>query len=92
MRLSFRWTGFFSTLITLIFALLMVTQTAATSVPDTPETHVVDLAGIVNSEAANKINQLLTELEEKTTAQVALLTVTSLEGQPIGRSHSYQAS
>jgi uncharacterized protein len=55
----------------------------ADQVPDTPGSHVVDLAGIIGPQTKIDINRYLKELEQKTTAQMAILTVKSLEGQSI---------
>jgi uncharacterized protein len=42
---------------------------------------VVDLAGIIDNDAEAKLNRYLQELETKTGAQMAILTINSLEGQ-----------
>ncbi len=55
----------------------------AVSVPENPSNHVVDLAGIVDNPTEAKLNQYLRELEQKTTAQIAILTIKSLEGESI---------
>lgn len=55
----------------------------AVSIPAQPGTHVVDLAGIVDHSVEMKLNSYLQELEQKTTAQVAVLTLNSLEGESI---------
>lgn len=52
-------------------------------IPAMPENPVVDLAGIIDEAVETKINRFLRELESKTTAQMAILTVKSLEGQSI---------
>ena len=55
----------------------------AVSIPETPGNYVVDLAGIIDNSIEAKLNQYLKELEQKTTAQLAILTVNSLEGESI---------
>ena len=55
----------------------------AVSIPETPGNHVVDLAGIIDNSTEAKLNQYLKELEQKTTAQLAILTIESLEGESI---------
>jgi len=55
----------------------------AVSIPETPGKHVVDLAGIIDNSTEAKLNQYLKELEQKTTAQLAILTINSLEGESI---------
>ena len=52
-------------------------------IPAMPANPVVDLAGIIDEAVETKINLYLRELERKTTAQMAILTVKSLEGQSI---------
>lgn len=52
-------------------------------VPDRPYNHVVDLAGMINDDVEARLNGFLLELEQKTTAQMVVLTISSLEGRPI---------
>ncbi len=51
--------------------------------PAMPRDYVTDLAGVVPQEFQARLNAYLQELEQKTTAQVLVLTVQSLEGQSI---------
>jgi uncharacterized protein len=51
--------------------------------PAAPRDYVVDLAGIVRDDAEARLNSTLRELEQKTRAQVLILTVRSLDGQSI---------
>jgi|WetSurMetagenome_2_1015567.scaffolds.fasta_scaffold01227_9 uncharacterized protein len=51
--------------------------------PSTPRTYVVDMAGIIQKEHNAKLTAYLKELEQKTTAQVIILTVQSLDGEAI---------
>jgi uncharacterized protein len=55
----------------------------AVELPATPRNHVVDLAGIVDDRAEAQLNGYLLELEQKTTAQVVVLTIQSLEGESL---------
>ncbi len=55
---------------------------AAPNLPQ-PTTHVADYANIIRPDVSTKIDGWLTELEQKTTAQVIVLTVKSLDGLPI---------
>ena len=55
----------------------------AVSIPKNPGSHVVDLAGIIDNSTEVRLNQYLKELEQKTTAQLAILTIKSLEGESI---------
>ncbi|HYA87391.1 MAG TPA: TPM domain-containing protein [Nitrospirota bacterium] len=51
--------------------------------PSVPRDYVVDLAGVVPEEIQARLNAYLKELEQRTTAQVLVLTVQSLDGQSI---------
>jgi uncharacterized protein len=53
------------------------------NIPDQPQRYVVDLAGIVDDATENRLNGYLQELEQKTTAQMVVLTLLSLEGESI---------
>ncbi|OQY12191.1 MAG: hypothetical protein B6I30_05330 [Desulfobacteraceae bacterium 4572_187] len=55
----------------------------AVSIPENPGKHVVDLAEIIDNSTEAKLNQYLRELEQKTTAQIAILTIKSLEGEAL---------
>ncbi len=72
----------------LILLLLLVTfaSFAAASTPEPPSVprdYVVDLAGIMSPDVISRLNGILLELEQKTSAQVLVLTVQSLDGQSI---------
>jgi uncharacterized protein len=56
---------------------------AEVAVPDRPFNHVVDLAGIIDANMEDGLNRYLLELEQKTTAQMVILTINSLEGESI---------
>ena len=59
---------------------------AAASTPEPPampRDYVVDLAGVIGPEVRSRLNGSLLELEQKTTAQVLVLTVQSLDGEDI---------
>ncbi|HEY5998900.1 MAG TPA: TPM domain-containing protein [bacterium] len=51
--------------------------------PATPPDYVVDLAGVIDAAAAARLSALLRGLEERTGAQVLVLTVRSLEGESL---------
>jgi uncharacterized protein len=55
----------------------------AVEVPRHPTGYVVDLAGIIDPPMEKKIDGLLRELEQKTTAQMVILTIRSLEGESL---------
>src|SRR6202171_2753933 len=48
-----------------------------------PTGYVIDLAGVITPEAKARLEALSTELEQKAGAQLAIVTVHSLEGQSI---------
>lgn len=56
---------------------------SAIPIPDMPKNYVVDLAGIIDEDAERGLNRYLAELEQKTTAQVVVLTILSLEGRSL---------
>ena len=73
-------------IIFLVFVLFFFTNPHAgfaVEIPATPANPVVDLAGIIDDAVETKINRYLRELERKTTAQMAILSVKDLEGQAI---------
>src|SRR5512139_915135 len=53
--------------------------------PQKPPAYVVDLAGVITEEGKAKLNVYLKELEQKTTAQIVILTIQSLDGEDIAR-------
>jgi len=55
----------------------------AVDIPVLPPAPVVDLAGVIDDSVKIKLNRYLRELEQKTTAQVAILTIKSLAGQSL---------
>ncbi len=68
----------------LVIAFLAPPASASTPAPPAmPRDYVVDLAGIIRDDAKSKLNAYLAELEQKTTAQVLVLTVQSLDGEDI---------
>jgi uncharacterized protein len=48
-----------------------------------PTGYVTDLAGVINAEKKASLEALCTELEQKTGAQLAIVTVRSLEGESV---------
>jgi uncharacterized protein len=48
-----------------------------------PTGYVTDLAGVLTPESKTRLENLCTELEQKTDAQMAIVTVRSLEGEPV---------
>jgi uncharacterized protein len=73
-----RWLG-----LVLGLVLSQASPARAQKLPDQPRDFVVDLAGVINRDTFHKLNGFLLELEQKTTAQVIVLTVNSTGGVPI---------
>jgi uncharacterized protein len=48
-----------------------------------PQGYVNDFAGVLSGAAKEKLTALCAEVEQKTKAQIAIVTVSSLEGEPI---------
>ncbi|NNL76728.1 MAG: hypothetical protein HKO68_10380, partial [Desulfobacterales bacterium] len=68
----------------LVFALFFFSPTPVgytDEIPALPPDPVIDLADIIDDSVETKMNRYLRELESKTTAQMAVLTLKSLEGQ-----------
>lgn len=74
-----------SAFILFLFALLLASFSLAVKppIPDMPSRYVVDLAGIIDDGVEMRLNGFLQELEQKTTDQMVILTVNSLEGEPV---------
>ncbi len=73
-------------LITAFFLVTACASFAAASTPRPPaipRDYIIDLAGVIPEEVQTRLNAYLRELEQKTTAQVLVLTVQSLDGQSI---------
>jgi uncharacterized protein len=73
-------------LLPILVVLSFFSSLAAASTPEppaVPRDYVVDLAGIIRSDLKNELNTYLQRLEQKTSAQVLVLTVQSLDGQSI---------
>jgi len=68
---------------TLFLCLVAVSVSHSAGIPERPLKYVVDLAGILDDATENRLNGYLQELEQKTTAQLVILTIKSLEGESI---------
>lgn len=62
---------------------LAAAASAEIAIPVSPRNHVVDLAGIIDANVETGLNRYLLELEQKTTAQMIILTIKTLEGESI---------
>lgn len=67
----------------LVWASPALVQAVTPTIPAHPSQYVVDLAGVIDAGTRSRLNALLKDLEAKTTAQVVVLTINSLEGEPI---------
>ncbi|MGA7577623.1 MAG: TPM domain-containing protein, partial [Desulfobaccales bacterium] len=71
----------------LLFWVLGATPALAWAVtpplPAHPDQYVVDMAGVLDASSRARLNTMLRGLEARTTAQVVVLTLNSLEGEPI---------
>ena len=66
-----------------LFVCSAATVAHSVEIPVLPAAPVVDLAGIIDNDTESKLNRYLRELETKTGAQMAILTLNSLEGQAL---------
>ncbi|MCW5198154.1 TPM domain-containing protein [Desulfobulbus sp. F4] len=74
----------FELLVLLCLLLVPIALRAASpAVPSSPPERVVDLANIIEPALEAQLVSALRELEEKTTAQMVVLTVSSLDGETI---------
>src|SRR6202162_2398135 len=48
-----------------------------------PQGYVNDFAGVLSAQAKDKLTALCAELDQKAKAQIAIVTVSSLEGEPV---------
>ena len=60
-------------------------QGVKTVLPASPRNYVVDLAGIMDAQSKTQTDLLLKELEQKTGAQVIVLTTPSLNGEDVSQ-------
>ncbi|MEK6528898.1 MAG: TPM domain-containing protein [Nitrospirota bacterium] len=74
---------FSALLIFVCLCLCASVSSAEVVIPDKPSNYVVDLAGIMDDSTEATLNKYLLELEQKTTAQMVVLTINSLEGESL---------
>jgi uncharacterized protein len=70
-------------LILLLWAYPALAPAVTPAIPAHPSRYVVDLAGVFDAPTEARLNAMLHDLEAKTTAQVVVLTLKSLDGEPI---------
>jgi uncharacterized protein len=76
----FRW---IHSLLEFIVILCVLMPGTPASAEERPTSYVVDTAGIIDPAAMQKLSAMLQELEQKTGAQMIILTVPSTDGIPI---------
>ncbi|RUM39364.1 MAG: hypothetical protein DSY57_01320 [Desulfobulbus sp.] len=87
--MSMRWptnrifNGFFLLLLVLAAVVPQTVIAVTPPLPENPSGHVVDLAEVIPTGQQQDIERLLTTLEQKTTAQMVILTIESLDGPDI---------
>ena len=70
--------------IVLVLAVFFVSSVHAEKIADIhPQGYVTDLAGVLTPDTKQKVEALAYEVEQKTGAQIGVVTVKSLEGEPI---------
>lgn len=63
---------------------LFAPQSFALSIPDAPSnSYILDLAELISPDAEDGLNEKITTLESESTAEIAILTIKTLEGTPI---------
>lgn len=72
--------NFFVCITVVWICLTFASPSHSDTIPDKPPNYVVDLAGIVDNATESKLDSFLAELEQKTTVQLVVLTIKSLEG------------
>ena len=86
-----RTSSFFRTAVLLCAALASAVCTRAEDIKSIhPTGYVTDLAGVIGAEKKARLEALCTELEQKTGAQMAIVTVRSLEGESVLDTIAYQ--
>lgn len=71
---------FFIFVAAVLICLTISSLSYSDTIPLKPSGYVVDLAGIIDNATESKLTSFLSELEQKTTAQLVILTIKSLEG------------
>ena len=69
--------------ILLSLSIVSIAHAVTPALPERPSEYVVDLANIIDNTVETRLNGLLRELEQKTGTQMIILTISSLDGEPI---------
>ncbi|HEB51000.1 MAG TPA: TPM domain-containing protein [Desulfobulbus sp.] len=78
-----RWRTEIFLVLVLFLAAAVPAWGASPRVPEQPPGRVVDLAGVIDGRTEDRLSDLLADLEQKTTVQMVILTVDSLDGEDI---------
>jgi uncharacterized protein len=82
--MTFRSKFLLQFLLIVVIWFLPVSSSAVTPpLPAQPSQYVEDLAGVIDAGTRARLNAMLQDLEAKTSAQVVVLTINSLDGEPI---------
>ncbi|MHB8836075.1 MAG: TPM domain-containing protein [Candidatus Methylomirabilia bacterium] len=81
--MSTRCKAFGAALLSALIAIAAPLFAVGPPVPAMPPNYVVDLAGVIDDGVEARTNALLRELEERTTAQVVVLTLPTLDGESL---------
>jgi uncharacterized protein len=83
MRLNFRLRCTLAAILPLVLAFAIACAHAEQINDIHPSGFVTDLAGVISPETKSRLEALCTELQQKTEAQLAVVTVNSLEGESV---------
>ncbi len=83
MRLNFRLRCTLAAILPLLLAFAIACARAEQIKDIHPSGYVTDLAGVISPETKSRLEALCTELQQKTDAQLAVVTVNSLEGESV---------
>ncbi|HFQ89418.1 MAG TPA: TPM domain-containing protein [Desulfobulbus sp.] len=78
-----RWRPELVLLLVLVLLPILPARAASPPVPRQPPGRVVDLAGVIDTRTEDRLAGLLQDLEQKTSVQMVILTVDSLDGEDI---------
>ena len=81
--MNFRHKKIFFLIVIIYLSLVTASYAVIPPIPQKPPQYVVDLADIIENDVEIRLNGHLQELEQKTTAQVVVLTLLSLEGESL---------
>src|SRR6202166_415814 len=83
MSSPFRLAKFVARSVLVVFVLFVPAARAEQVKKLKPQGYVNDFAGVLSAQAKDKLTALCTEVDQKATAQIAVVTISSLEREPI---------